>query len=101
GLFDSSCALTFWSPAVSASIAVRDAQFSPPAPPSWILAVRFAVLFEELIEQHRVHRIVTHAVDLTILVADDEVRINCCASSAINPIQACSSYGSWSERLPG
>jgi hypothetical protein len=33
------------------------------------------VLFEELIEQHRVHLIVTHSIDVTAFVADHEVRV--------------------------
>jgi len=36
----------------------------------------FAMLFEELIEQHRVHLIVAHAVGLSIFVAHDEIRIH-------------------------
>jgi hypothetical protein len=59
------------------------------------------MLFEKLVQQYRIHRFIAHRVDFASLVAHDQVRINCCASSAINPIQACLSYRSWSERLPG
>ena len=33
------------------------------------------MLFEELVEQHRVHRVVAHGVDLAVLVAHHQVRI--------------------------
>ncbi len=36
----------------------------------------FAVLFEELVEQHRVHRFVADSVDLAAFIADHQVRIN-------------------------
>ena len=36
----------------------------------------FAMLFEKLVEQHRVHRVVTHAVDLTLLVASHQVGVD-------------------------
>jgi hypothetical protein len=36
----------------------------------------FAILLEELIEQHRVHLILAHAVGLSIFVAHDEIRIH-------------------------
>jgi hypothetical protein len=36
----------------------------------------FAMLFEELIEQHRVHLILAHAVGLSIFVAHDEIGIH-------------------------
>src|SRR5947208_2225823 len=36
------------------------------------LLLHFAVLFEELVEQHRVHRLVAHGVDLTLLIASHQ-----------------------------
>jgi hypothetical protein len=36
----------------------------------------FAVLFEKLIEQHRVHRFITHGVDPAILITHDEIGIH-------------------------
>ena len=40
-----------------------------------LLFLDFLVLFEELVEQHRVHRIVAHGVNLTVLVTNDQVGI--------------------------
>ena len=37
----------------------------------------FAVLFEKLVEKHRVHCVLANAVDLAILVANYEVWIDC------------------------
>src|SRR5262249_15636663 len=37
---------------------------------------RAQVRFEEFIEQHRVHRLVTHTVDLTVVIAHHEVGIH-------------------------
>src|SRR5947207_2775588 len=34
------------------------------------------MLFEELVEQHRVHRFVTHAVDLPVLVPSHQVGVD-------------------------
>src|SRR5581483_3765766 len=39
-------------------------------------ALHFLVLFEELVEQHRVHLIVAHTVGFPLLVAHHQVRIN-------------------------
>ena len=36
------------------------------------LLLHFAVFFEELVEQHRVHRLVAHGVDLTLLIASHQ-----------------------------
>ena len=33
------------------------------------------MLFEKLIEQHRVHRVVTHRVNLALLILHDQIRI--------------------------
>src|SRR6266542_342568 len=41
-----------------------------------ILFFDFAMLFEEFVEQHRVYRVVTHGINLTILVAHHQVRID-------------------------
>src|ERR1041384_1256857 len=34
------------------------------------------VLFEKLVEQHRVYRVVTNAVDFAVAIADDQIRIH-------------------------
>ena len=36
----------------------------------------FAVLFEELVEQHRVHLVVAHAVGFSLFVAHHQARIH-------------------------
>ena len=41
-----------------------------------LLFFNLAVLLEELIEQHRVHRVVTHGVDLAVLIPHHQVRID-------------------------
>jgi hypothetical protein len=33
------------------------------------------VFFEELVEQHRVHRVIAHRVDIAVRVAHNEVRM--------------------------
>src|SRR4026207_1624347 len=38
--------------------------------------LHFAVLFQELIEQHRIDRFVTNGIDFAILVTSDQIRIN-------------------------
>ena len=40
-----------------------------------ILLLHFPMLFEKLVEQHRVHLVVAHGVNLAVLVAHDEVGI--------------------------
>ena len=40
------------------------------------LLLNFAMLFEELVEQHRIHRLVAHGVGLAFSVAHHEVRIH-------------------------
>ena len=40
------------------------------------LVLRFAVLFEELVEQHRVHRVVAHGVDLAVVIAHHQIGIH-------------------------
>src|ERR1043165_5078605 len=34
------------------------------------------MLFEKLVEQHRVYRVVTNAVDFAVVIADDQIRIH-------------------------
>src|SRR5205085_2932681 len=41
-----------------------------------LLFLHLAVLFEELIEQHRVHLVVTHAVGFSLFVAYHQIRID-------------------------
>ena len=40
-----------------------------------LLFLDFFVLFEELVEQHHVHRIVAHGANLTVFVVHDQIRI--------------------------
>ena len=49
------------------------------------LALHLAMLFKELVEQHRVHCIVAHGVDFAVLVAHDQVGFTLATSSAIKP----------------
>ena len=41
-----------------------------------LLRVNLATCFEELVQQHRVHLIVAHAIDLSVFVAHYEVRVH-------------------------
>ncbi len=40
-----------------------------------VVVLDFAVFFEKLVQQHRVHGVVTDGVDLTVSVAHDQVRV--------------------------
>ena len=61
--------LTFWIwAACSLSWAVKPVNL-------FLLLLHFAMCFQEFVEQHRVHLVVTYAVGLSIFVAHDQIRI--------------------------
>jgi hypothetical protein len=73
----SNCALAFWSAAARASICFllsRVGRYKPSD--GRLLLLIFAMLFEELVEQHRVHRFITHTVRLSLLVADHQIGVH-------------------------
>ena len=84
GLLASSCALTFCNPRskrFNLLLLLRDSCFQVLAALAARLSLaapHFAVLFEELVEQHRVHRFVAHGVDLAVLIAHHQIRIYLC-----------------------